>query len=51
MYFEYWEPKRFGYIRRDFPVSSFKSELDWSPESWFGTRTAAKYDAEDVKAL
>ena len=21
-YFEYWEPKRFGYIRRDFPVDT-----------------------------
>ena len=29
----------------------FVSELDWSPESWFGTRVNGKYDAEDVVAL
>ena len=30
---------------------AFKSELDWSPEGWFGTRTTKGYDAEDVVAL
>ena len=29
----------------------FKSELDWSPESWFGTRATGAYDAEDIAAL
>lgn len=29
----------------------FISELDWSPESWFGTRTTGGYDAADVAAL
>lgn len=29
----------------------FVSELDWSPESWFGTRVKGAYDAEDVAAL
>ena len=31
--------------------STFISDLDWSPESWFGTRTTGKFDAEDVAAL
>ncbi len=31
--------------------STFKSELDWSPESWFGTRAKGAYDPEDVLAL
>ena len=30
---------------------TYKSELDWSPESWFGTRATGIYDAEDVAAL
>ena len=29
----------------------FRSELDWSPESWFGTRGNQTWDAEDVMAL
>lgn len=29
----------------------FRSELDWSPESWFGTRATNSWDAEDVMAL
>lgn len=29
----------------------FASELDWSPENWFGTRTTGAFDAEDVAAL
>ena len=32
-------------------TQGFKSELDWSPESWFGTRVGGQYDAEDVAAL
>ena len=32
-------------------IQGFKSELDWSPESWFGTRVGGQYDAEDVAAL
>lgn len=32
-------------------ISKFKSELDWSPESWFKTRVNGKYDAKDVAAL
>ena len=32
-------------------TQGFKSELDWSPESWFGTRVGRQYDAEDVAAL
>ena len=33
-------------------ANKFKSELDWSPESWFATRTGnIGYDAEDVAAL
>ena len=32
-------------------TQGFKSELDWSPESWFGTRVNGQYDAEDVAAL
>ena len=32
--------------------TEFKSELDWSPESWFGTRPKGiGYDAEDIAAL
>lgn len=31
--------------------ANFKSELDWSPESWFSTRKGYGYDAEDVAAL
>lgn len=52
-YFEYFEPKKIGYLRKDFPYEepSFKSELDWAPDSWFGTRVTGKYDAEDVAAL
>ena len=30
---------------------SFQSELDWSPEGWFGTRANGVYDTEDVTAL
>ena len=33
----------------------FKSELDWSPESWFSKRVAkpdgTKYTQEDVRSL
>lgn len=29
----------------------FTSELDWSPDSWFGTRVNGAYDADDVAAL
>ena len=29
----------------------FTSELDWTPENWFGTRLTGGYDAEDVAAL
>lgn len=29
----------------------FKSELDWSPESWYGKRVTGTWDAEDVAAL
>ena len=29
----------------------FISELDWTPESWFSTRLAGGYDADDVAAL
>lgn len=29
----------------------FTSELDWSPDSWFGTRSTGAYDAEDLTAL
>lgn len=52
-YFEYYEPKRFGYLRKDFPEHdyNFESSLDWSPESWFKYRSDQKYDAEDVAAL
>lgn len=32
-------------------TQGFKSELDWSPESWFGTRVGGQYDAEDIAAL
>lgn len=32
-------------------TSKFKSELDWSPESWFGTRVGGQYDAADIAAL
>ena len=32
-------------------IQGFKSELDWSPKSWFGTRVGGQYDAEDVAAL
>lgn len=31
--------------------TGFKSELDWSPENWFGRRVSGGYDAEDVAAL
>ena len=31
--------------------NSFVSELDWSPEGWFSTRSNKTYDADDVKAL
>ena len=34
-----------------FPNDSFVSELDWSPKSWFGTRSNKTYDADDVAAL
>ena len=52
-YFEYWEPKKFGYVRKDFPYEepNFHSSLDWSPEGWFGTRATGNYDDEDIKAL
>ncbi len=60
-YFEYWEPRKFGYMRKDFPIDNnpyhskepkFISELDWSPEGWFRTRTGnIGYDAEDIAAL
>lgn len=30
-------------------INSFKSELDWSPESWFSVRNS--YDKSDVKSL
>ena len=29
----------------------FTSELDWTPENWFGTRLTGGYDAEDIAAL
>ena len=32
-------------------ASPFKSELDWSPEGWFGTRATGVYDTEDIAAL
>lgn len=51
-YFEYWEPRKFGYMRKDFTAPKFISELDWSPESWFKNRIGGNgYDTEDVAAL
>lgn len=52
-YFEYWEPQKFGYVKKDFPYEEpkFQSSLDWSPEGWFGTRVTGNYDDEDIKAL
>ena len=32
-------------------VQPFQSELDWTPEGWFGKRPDGKWDAEDVAAL
>lgn len=32
-------------------ANDIKSELDWSPESWFKTRATGSYDAQDVAAL
>ena len=37
-------------IVQDADVNKFKSELDWSPENWFGERVGG-YDAEDIAAL
>lgn len=50
-YFEYWEPKRFGYVRRDFPQQQFQSELNWDPQNWFGNRINGSYDKDDVASL
>lgn len=41
-------------IKRFKPINQkpkFKSELDWSPENWFGTRVDKAYDVEDITAL
>lgn len=38
-------------LRKSTTKPNFVSELDWSPESWFGTRAFKTYDADDVKAL
>ena len=32
-------------------ANDVKSELDWSPESWFKTRATGSYDAQDAAAL
>lgn len=42
---------RHDFTQPESTVTSFKSELDWNPESWFGTRVTGAYDAEDVAAL
>lgn len=44
------EPKYETIIKEE--PNTFKSSLDWSPESWFGTRTGnIGYNLEDVEAL
>lgn len=43
-----------GIIRAGKSISfpkKFTSELDWTPESWFGTRIKGTYDTDDVAAL
>lgn len=40
-----------SYSQKNEKPKVFKSELDWSPENWFGTRISGAYDAEDVAAL
>ena len=34
-----------------YDANKFKSELDWSPESWFGKYRPKEYDASDIAAL
>lgn len=56
-YAEWWDRPNIGpmknrwlWKRHEFE-QPFRSEFDWSPESWFGTRINGGYNAEDVAAL
>ncbi len=58
--YRYTRPPKHSYVTEKKAESSiddlykddyYKSELDWSPESWFGRRVDKAYDAEDVAAL
>lgn len=40
-----------NWLRNKIFDREFKSELDWSPESWFSTRVTKQWTKEDAKAL